>query len=258
MKKLFILFAAISLCFIFGCAPKESETTNPGAIQLQVAAGKDGYADTTIWHNNLNKAKLDYQNLGQNIINAFPQDISQEDKDKLILCDNNVRECNSIFEVASNTSTCESIGVAALNNRRNRLAAEEQARIKEEQRLAAEITQSQYYIEDYDDEIYYVENKNENESNDFYYDGNPNNFKRDGVVYQDGTEYTWYSSNVLYHQDTGQWTAGDDGFYRDSDGYLVVASDDDSYGDTVDTPWGEGKVYDNGCGSGKIDMYVNY
>lgn len=92
-----------------------------------------------------------------------------------------------------------------------------------------------------------------------YSSGYSNNFMRDGVVYsEDGTRYTWYSSNVLYHYRTPEWTPDDEGFYRDSDGYYVVASDDYDEGAVVSTPWGEGKVYDGGCDSGTIDMYTAF
>lgn len=85
-----------------------------------------------------------------------------------------------------------------------------------------------------------------------------NSFESQGVVYSGGTRYTYYSSNVLYHYRTGEWNAGNDGFYRDDNGYLVVASSDHSQGSVVNTPWGPGKVYDSGCASGTIDMYTNF
>jgi hypothetical protein len=51
---------------------------------------------------------------------------------------------------------------------------------------------------------------------------------------------------------------GSDGFYRDSNGYLVVASDEYSQGSVVSTPWGDGIVLDSGAGSNTIDMYTNF
>lgn len=90
------------------------------------------------------------------------------------------------------------------------------------------------------------------------YSGSSNNFKSQGVVYSNGKRYTWYSSNVLYHYRTSEWTAGSDGFYRDSNGYLVVASDEYSQGSIVSTPWGDGIVLDSGAGSNTIDMYTNF
>ncbi len=86
-----------------------------------------------------------------------------------------------------------------------------------------------------------------------------NNFKVQGVI-NDGTyRYTYYSSKVLYHYRTSEWTAGADGIYRDSDGYVVVASSDNPEGTVITgTPFGDVKVYDCGCPSGTLDVYVNW
>ena len=78
---------------------------------------------------------------------------------------------------------------------------------------------------------------------------------REGV---DSDTETWYSSSTLYHYRTSEWTPDDEGYYRDSDGYYVVASDDYPEGSVVTTSKGEAKVYDSGTDSGNIDMYVNW
>lgn len=84
-------------------------------------------------------------------------------------------------------------------------------------------------------------------------------FKSQGIINQNGYRYSYYSSNVLRHYRTDEWTAGDDGIYRDSDGYVVAASDAHPQGSTVDTPFGKGKVYDTGVGrNDTIDIYTNY
>lgn len=83
-------------------------------------------------------------------------------------------------------------------------------------------------------------------------------FAAQGVIYWNGIRYTYYSSRVLYHYRTPEWTAGADGVYRDSSGYVVVASNDYGQGSVVQTPFGSGKVYDCGCPSGTIDVYVNF
>lgn len=90
------------------------------------------------------------------------------------------------------------------------------------------------------------------------YSGDSGNFKSQGVIYQNGIRYTYYSSNVLYHYRTPEWNAGSDGIYRDSAGYIIVASSDHSQGSVVSTPFGAGKVYDSGCASGTIDIYTNF
>lgn len=85
------------------------------------------------------------------------------------------------------------------------------------------------------------------------------NFQADGVWYDENYRYTWYSSNAAYHYRTPEWTAGSDGVYRDSEGYVVVASSDHTQGTVIeDTPFGPAKVYDTGCASGTLDIYTNY
>ena len=90
----------------------------------------------------------------------------------------------------------------------------------------------------------------------------PAEFQWLGVVEDDGVTYTWYSENVLPGgglddlNANGRWSDGD--FVRDGDGYIAVAASDYEKGTVVDTPWGEGKVYDTGCESGKIDVYTSF
>ena len=83
-------------------------------------------------------------------------------------------------------------------------------------------------------------------------------FKSAGVIYSNGRRYTYYSSRVLRHYRTNEWTVGSDGIYRDSDGYIVVAASDMPQGSVTSTPFGDGKVYDSGCAAGTIDVYTNY
>ena len=86
-----------------------------------------------------------------------------------------------------------------------------------------------------------------------------NGFESDGVWQDENYRYTWYSSNVLYHYRTPEWTAGSDGIYRDSEGYVVVASSDHPQGTVIEgTPFGACKVYDSGCASGTLDVYTNF
>ena len=90
----------------------------------------------------------------------------------------------------------------------------------------------------------------------------PAEFQWLGVVEDGGVTYTWYSENVLPGgglddlNANGRWSDGD--FVRDGDGYIAVASSDYEKGTVVDTPWGEAKVYDTGCESGKIDVYTSF
>ena len=77
-----------------------------------------------------------------------------------------------------------------------------------------------------------------------------------GVV--DGPIETAYSSNVLYHYRTSEWTPDEYGFYRTSDGYYVVASNEYEEGTVIETSRGEAMVLDGGCAEGYIDFYTNW
>lgn len=77
-----------------------------------------------------------------------------------------------------------------------------------------------------------------------------------GVNYYDGRKETYYSSNVLYHYRTGEWTVDDEGFYRTDDGYYVVAASDMKQGTTFEGSKGTCIVLDSGCAAGTTDYYV--
>ena len=77
----------------------------------------------------------------------------------------------------------------------------------------------------------------------------------DGV---NGTRETAYSSNVLYHYRTSEWTPDEYGFYRTDEGYYVVASNDYPEGTVIETTRGEAMVLDGGCDNGIVDFYVQW
>lgn len=82
--------------------------------------------------------------------------------------------------------------------------------------------------------------------------------KVQGVNNYNGRRETWYSSRVARHYRTGEWTADENGVYRDSEGYVVIASSDHAFGTVLETSHGTGKVYDTGCASGTTDIYVTW
>ena len=88
------------------------------------------------------------------------------------------------------------------------------------------------------------------------YSGDYYSFLRDGVVYDGGNKYTYYSQSTLPGGGLnipGRHT--DDGFVKDGDGYIVVANSS-ANGTVVNTPWGPGKVYDKGTSGNHYDIYV--
>ena len=86
-------------------------------------------------------------------------------------------------------------------------------------------------------------------------------FKRDGVKQWNGWRWTWYSERVLPGGGLnipGRHT-DESGYVCDEDGYICLASGSLKKGTVVETPFGrEGKVYDSGCASGTLDVYVNW
>lgn len=69
---------------------------------------------------------------------------------------------------------------------------------------------------------------------------------------------TAYSSNVLHHYRTNEWTVDEEGFYHDSEGRYVVAASDLEQGTVFETSKGEAIVLDCGCDPGVTDFYVNW
>lgn len=108
----------------------------------------------------------------------------------------------------------------------------------------------------YEEPVYYEEYQGSGSGGHSYDNGD--GFAFDGVRDYNGTTETWYSSNQAYHYRTGEWTPDDEGYYRDADGYYVVASEDHADGEVFDTSKGKAKVYDGGCDSGVTDFYVNF
>lgn len=83
-------------------------------------------------------------------------------------------------------------------------------------------------------------------------------FPSGGVYSYDGRTETYYSSNVLYHYNTPNWTADEQGFYRDANGYYVVAASDMVQGTVFACSMGDCIVEDGGCAPGVTDYYVNW
>lgn len=73
-----------------------------------------------------------------------------------------------------------------------------------------------------------------------------------------GTRETAYSSNRAYHYRTSEWAPDEYGFYRTSDGYYVVASNDYEQGTVIETSRGEAMVLDGGPDAGIVDFYTNW
>ena len=82
--------------------------------------------------------------------------------------------------------------------------------------------------------------------------------KSSGVNYYNGRRETYYSSRVLYHYRTPEWTLDSEGFYRTSEGYYVVAVSDMAQGTIFQGSKGLCQVLDSGCSGNTTDYYVNW
>lgn len=88
----------------------------------------------------------------------------------------------------------------------------------------------------------------------------PNDFRTAGVVNDGQYRYTWYSQRVLPGGGLsipGRHVDGD-GYVRDGSGNLCVASSSHAPGTVVQTPFGQGVVYDSGCDGGTLDIYTDW
>lgn len=88
----------------------------------------------------------------------------------------------------------------------------------------------------------------------------PNLNSYNGVNYFGGVKQTYYSSNRAPHMNIDQWHTDRRGFWRDSEGYIVIAYTMTlPYGSII--PLGEncwGKVLDHCPTEGVVDVYVQW
>ena len=190
---------------------------------------QEGYVDQEQWQNEFNVKAAELESIHSELLEL--RDYLSEDNQAIV--DNfSLDSFKYINELEETSGQFVAMRDEALASKERQLERQRQQRAAQQQQQ--QVTQQQSYS------------------------GDSGSFKSQGVIYQDGIRYTYYSSNVLYHYRTPEWNAGSDGIYRDSDGYIVVASSDHSQGSVVSTPFGAGKVYDSGCASGTIDIYTNF
>ena len=120
--------------------------------------------------------------------------------------------------------------------------------------------------EEYKDEDYYYYNFEEEEesetdstSSSMIY--TPSDFQNMGIINWGDWTWTYYSEKLLPGE--GLYLPGrhtdDNGYICDGDGYICIASSSLKWGTVVNTPFGkQGKVYDSGCASHILDVYVSW
>lgn len=104
-----------------------------------------------------------------------------------------------------------------------------------------------------------IEKPTKEETGDTLYSASQ--FMNMGVIHWNGWKWTWYSERVLpggglnipgRHADNS-------GYICDENNYICLSSSTLSKGTVINTPFGKnGKVYDSGCASDTVDVYVNW
>lgn len=148
----------------------------------------------------------------------------------------------------TNTESLIRIKMGEIEQRVAEIIAEYEAEKAAAEQAAWEAEQAAYYEPTYYQPTYYGVQGDPDGLNSFV-----------GVVDgPNGTIETAYSSNVLYHYRTSEWAPDEYGFYRTSDGYYVVASNEYEEGTVIETSRGEAMVLDGGCAEGYVDFYTNW
>lgn len=202
-------------------------------ISEETVPNYEGYASLREWYNVFETNIINYAGKAEATIAEYEGYITDEQAQQLRSLEDSI------------------IGAESIEEQKNAMAdfdklVEELIKYKEEvdAELAAQ-AEAAGYSESYDGGSY---------------SGDTASFRSQGVIYQNGVRYTWYSQNVLPGGglDIPGRHVGDDNLIYDGEGYVVVASNDHMQGTVVDTPFGEGRVYDSGCDSGTIDIYTNF
>lgn len=203
---------------------------------------EEGYNSLPEWWEALQEKQAEYVGKADEVITTYADYLSEEQQTQLRDLENELVNATSFANIAGFENQFNEIVNMAMTAE----AEAEAAREAEEQ--AAIAAQS-------------ITVKNYSSSSSGYYNtgnysGSYYDFLRDGVVYSNGNKYTYYSQSVL--PGGGLNIPGrhvDGGFVKDSDGYIVVASDK-PMGTVGDSPFGATKTYDRGTTGNHYDIYV--
>ena len=194
----------------------------------------DGYESLSEWYNDY-VTKIEYAaGLISNGLETYAGYLTDEEREQLNSLNEAIAACATMKDMEGSISQIQPILDAAEGRKQEAEAQVYQAYQETSENVSGD--SSEAYSGDY--------------SGDYY------SFMRDGVVYSNGNKYTYYSQSVLPGGGLdipGRHTEG--GFVKDGDGYIVLANDK-ANGTVVDTPWGQGKVYDSGTSGDHYDVYV--
>ena len=191
---------------------------------------QEGYIDQEQWQNEFNAKSAELESTYSELLEL--RDYLSEDNQAIV--DNfNLDSFKYISELEETSGQFAAMRDEALAAKERQLERQRQQRAAQQQQQQAAQQQS--------------------------YSGNSSGLtKSSGVNYYNGRRETYYSSRVLYHYRTPEWTLDSEGFYRTSEGYYVVAVSDMTQGTIFQGSKGLCQVLDSGCSGNTTDYYVNW
>lgn len=227
---------AATLSDTVGSTPSEATLVQP------VDYRGDGYGSMQEWNASMGAKRDSLEMRAQIIMNMYGDYATDDERAVLQGCIDDAGSLLTMEEVDAKSAELDELRSALEDAKREALEA---AAAEAE---AAEAAQASYGNEGYVPSYTAAA-----------YSANGSGLTRSaGVNNYNGRRETYYSSNVLYHHRTGEWTQDAEGFWRDSDGYYVVAAGDKAQGSTFTGSKGECKVYDSGCAAGTTDYYTGW
>ena len=227
---------AATLSDTVGSTPSEATLVQP------VDYRGDGYGSMQEWNASMGAKRDSLEMRAQIIMNMYGDYATDDERAVLQRCIDGAGSLLTMGEVDAKSTELDELRSTLEDAKREAL---ESAAAEAE---AAEAVQASYYNagsgSSYASAVYYANGSGLTRSS--------------GVNNYNGRRETYYSSNVLYHHRTGEWTQDSEGFWRDSDGYYVVAAGDKAQGSTFTGSKGECKVYDSGCAAGTTDYYTGW
>lgn len=227
---------AATLSDAVGSTPSEATLMQP------VDYRSDGFGSMQEWNASMGAKRDSLEVRAQIIMNMYGDYATDDERAVLQGCIDGAGSLLTMEEVDAKSAELDELRSTLEDAKREALEA---AAVEAE---AAEAVQASYYNA----------GSGSSYASAAYYANGSGLTRSSGVNNYNGRRETYYSSNVLYHRRTGEWTLDSEGFWRDSDGYYVVAASDKSQGSTFTGSKGECKVYDSGCAAGTTDYYTGW
>ena len=226
---------AATLSDTVGSTPSETTLVQP------VDYRGDGYGSMQEWNASMEAKRDSLEMRAQIIMNMYGDYATDDERAVLQGCIDSAGSLLTMREVDAKSTELDELRTALEDAKREALEAAAEAE-------AAEVAQASYYNAGYTPSY----------ASAASYANGSGLTRSAGVNNYNGRRETYYSSNVLYHYRTGEWTQDSEGFWRDSDGYYVVAAGDMAQGSTFTGSKGDCKVYDSGCAAGTTDYYTGW